>query len=88
MSKADNSRANLTFTISKACFETQYAVWFDISAFRFISESPIPDDNVKTFLSEPFLRRGRKALVVRMGPRTLVAKDVLKVVIRESASGL
>lgn len=53
-----------------------------------MSGSPIPEDKVKTFLSMPFLRRGRKALVVRVGPRTLVEKEVLKSARRAAVSGL
>lgn len=78
----------MTLIISRADFDTQYATWFDIPAFRFISGSPIPEDKVRTFLSVPFLRRGRKALVVRVGPRTLVEKEVLKSARSAEVSGL
>lgn len=81
-------RANLTLTISKAAFDAQYADCCHVPAFKLNSSSPNPEDKVKTFLREPFLRRGRKALVVRTGPSTLVENAALKSVKSDLVSGL
>lgn len=41
-----------------------------------------------TFLSWPFLSRGRNALVVRIGPTTLVENDVVRSSVKISGDGL
>jgi hypothetical protein len=47
-----------------------------------------PVFSVITFLSLPFLSKHRNAFVVRIIPRTLVAKEVLRLTIKTSGKGL
>jgi hypothetical protein len=47
-----------------------------------------PVSSVITFLRFPFLSKGRNAFVVRIGPRTLLVKEVLRSAVNTSGEGL
>lgn len=84
----DDVRAYLMAIISRDCFVAEYAGVNSKPASIVKVGSPIPEDKVITFLSEPFFSRGRKAFVVSMGPRTFVLNVCSKFSIKVAVSGL
>lgn len=80
--------AYLTLAISMPVLLMQYEGAYAYPALATNEASATPVLSVRIFLSVPLRMSGRKALVVRMGPRVLVLKLVLKSSMSACSSGL